>query len=890
MPLARYARIVCLDDINNVPNSAAGEFTFLTTGGTPLTNTGWTIVADSQETPTYASSFAFDGATGPDFWHTQFSGGEPGHPHFIDIDFGSSLTVEKLQYAGRSSGANGNVARVQVFLSATPNFTEVMHAPVVADDFAHANNPTSTFGSLPTANTTGVQFVAARRKRDGSGDSTVTIPPGVQAGDYAVLLIWELGSNSGPTLSGDASGMSLLHRVDGTGFYTAAYGKFLTGSETSWGVAHNGYTDYAVLFYRNVDTTTPLQTAADGTGTGTSAIAPAVTATQANSLLIATCTGTTTGFCNSSGCTVPGSMVLRIADFDSTIEAMDELLASSGSTGTRTIAMGNSQDWLAMSLLLNPAGAGGGGGGGYQPTSKLADTDRDFLLESKVGRLFAVAALIAAQVGNTATPGLRRPPSSDTLEDRAALSRRVIPSSVDKPPIKPLRSSVFETVEDRATGPRRVIPSSVDQPPVKPLRSQAFETVEDRAPASRRVIPSSVDKPPTARWRAAVADFPADWPQSASKSVATWLAPVGQLPPQAIRRSVFGESLSDISSRARLVTPDSVDVPTIITLRRSSGELLPDRSIDGRRVTPDSVDQPSFGPRRAVSDTSCADVVQTSRRLVILLAPSQVDQPPAPRWRTVSDTPGTDILSARLRLVLPSGAVVVPDQPLARWRTAGEPLPEENRIRLLVRLPESVDQPVLGVWEVPSEIEPEQAPFRRAATPPVTNVADQPPQRRWCTISDTDLVDLRPRLLWRAPESVDSPPLVRARQSQETTPDELRSRLEPSLAWYSASDAPTAVRWRSAFDTPSEQLPIRQLRRLPESFVPSPVDDPQPHRWATISDTPLEELPVRHLRVVLQSGVAQVDYRDVVSVSFVQYATPRSTFTFTVMKPTSRIT
>lgn len=392
MTTARYARIVALADVNNTPNSSACEFEFLDSTDTPFSTAGWTVAPSSEnDTPgnDYRALHAIDGATTGDFWHTLFDGAEPGHPHWLDIDFGSAIDVRKVVFYPRPSGSNGSLTRYQIYLRAagSTDWEPYLHEPSVVSDFTYVGATSPTFGAIPTPNTAGVQFVAARRKRNGAGDSTCTRPPGVDDGDYCVLWIWGLGSNDTPTLVDDAVGFTLLERRDnGADQFIAAYGGFVGSGDASWGATTSGYTSFAACFYRNVDTSTPVAATADASGSSDSPVAPTVTASAADSVLVVSTMGTTSGFTGNSGCTLPSGMVLRIADLDTTIEVADELVGS-GATGTRTVVMGAaSQDWLAISLILNPVT----GGGGSTPMGRGDETDSALALSTKKTRAASV--------------------------------------------------------------------------------------------------------------------------------------------------------------------------------------------------------------------------------------------------------------------------------------------------------------------------------------------------------------------------------------------------------------------------------------------------------------------------------------------------------------------
>ena len=78
---------------------------------TPLPRTGWTTVADSQETlrANNAAANALDGDTAT-FWHSKWTDTPSPLPHFITVSFGASKSINGITYLPRQDGAkNGNI-------------------------------------------------------------------------------------------------------------------------------------------------------------------------------------------------------------------------------------------------------------------------------------------------------------------------------------------------------------------------------------------------------------------------------------------------------------------------------------------------------------------------------------------------------------------------------------------------------------------------------------------------------------------------------------------------------------------------------------------------------------------------------------------------------------
>ena len=87
---------------------------------TLIPQTGWSLIyADSVETQAEngAATNAFDGSTST-FWHTQYTGSAPAHPHEIQIDLGASYGLDGFQYVARQdNNTHGMVADYQFYVS-----------------------------------------------------------------------------------------------------------------------------------------------------------------------------------------------------------------------------------------------------------------------------------------------------------------------------------------------------------------------------------------------------------------------------------------------------------------------------------------------------------------------------------------------------------------------------------------------------------------------------------------------------------------------------------------------------------------------------------------------------------------------------------------------------
>ena len=88
---------------------------------TTIPQTNWSLVyADSEETSAEngKATNAFDGSTST-FWHTQYTGSAPAHPHEIQIDLGATYGLDGFHYVARQdSNTHGMVANYQFYVSA----------------------------------------------------------------------------------------------------------------------------------------------------------------------------------------------------------------------------------------------------------------------------------------------------------------------------------------------------------------------------------------------------------------------------------------------------------------------------------------------------------------------------------------------------------------------------------------------------------------------------------------------------------------------------------------------------------------------------------------------------------------------------------------------------
>jgi beta-galactosidase len=116
----RYFAIESLNAHDGKPYAAIAEIVLLDADLKPLSATGWTIASvDSEETEKEDGSAgnAIDGQTA-NYWHTQWGGASPDHPHCLIIDLGKPETIGGFRYTPRQGDANvgGRIKDYRVYV------------------------------------------------------------------------------------------------------------------------------------------------------------------------------------------------------------------------------------------------------------------------------------------------------------------------------------------------------------------------------------------------------------------------------------------------------------------------------------------------------------------------------------------------------------------------------------------------------------------------------------------------------------------------------------------------------------------------------------------------------------------------------------------------------
>jgi hypothetical protein len=119
---------------------------------------GWSLVkVDSEETQAEDGhgKNAFDGSAST-FWHTQYTGTAPAHPHELQIDLGASYSIKGLSYLPRQDGStHGMVADYQFYAAQT---TTNWGTPVATGTFT--SSEAAQVATFPATTARFVRFVA----------------------------------------------------------------------------------------------------------------------------------------------------------------------------------------------------------------------------------------------------------------------------------------------------------------------------------------------------------------------------------------------------------------------------------------------------------------------------------------------------------------------------------------------------------------------------------------------------------------------------------------------------------------------------------------------------------------------------------------------------------
>jgi beta-galactosidase len=117
-------RQVCLESLSahdGKPYAAVAELELLDEKGASISHEGWTIAyVDSEERDKEdgLAENAIDGQTA-NFWHTEWSAAQPGHPHRLMLDLGQARTISGIRYVPRqgAGAVGGRIKGYRIFVA-----------------------------------------------------------------------------------------------------------------------------------------------------------------------------------------------------------------------------------------------------------------------------------------------------------------------------------------------------------------------------------------------------------------------------------------------------------------------------------------------------------------------------------------------------------------------------------------------------------------------------------------------------------------------------------------------------------------------------------------------------------------------------------------------------
>lgn len=107
-----------LDAFDGQPYAAVAELDLLDASGSTISHNGWTIAyVDSEERSGEDGSAenAIDGQTA-NFWHTDWSGAKPKHPHQLILNLGKSQVISGFRYVPRQGEGGGRIKDYRVYV------------------------------------------------------------------------------------------------------------------------------------------------------------------------------------------------------------------------------------------------------------------------------------------------------------------------------------------------------------------------------------------------------------------------------------------------------------------------------------------------------------------------------------------------------------------------------------------------------------------------------------------------------------------------------------------------------------------------------------------------------------------------------------------------------
>jgi hypothetical protein len=222
----------------------------------------------------------------------------------------------------------------------------------------------SVIGQATTAYTdtnasTSTSFVASTTTIQGTAATSMplAVPTGVASGD---LLIAHISAHDARTFSTLTGWTQLLTATTG-GVSTGVWYRVATGSEPAsytftWNTSDEAVG--AMLAYRGVNTSSPIQTWGWSSGSSNAPTAPSVTTTSANTTVVRLFGSDDINLPSPTSNTYPSGTTGRYA-LKTTSSAVgeagaDQLRTSAGATGAASFNLTASSDWITLSVAIAP--------------------------------------------------------------------------------------------------------------------------------------------------------------------------------------------------------------------------------------------------------------------------------------------------------------------------------------------------------------------------------------------------------------------------------------------------------------------------------------------------------------------------------------------------------
>ncbi|HWI58358.1 MAG TPA: beta-galactosidase [Bacillota bacterium] len=123
LPNPVRGRYFCLETLSaqdGKPYAAIAELDLLDAAGKPLSHEGWTIAyvdSEEREREDGTAENAIDGQVA-NFWHTQWGGASPNHPHRLVLDLGQTREIAGFRYVPRqgAGAVGGRIKEYRIYV------------------------------------------------------------------------------------------------------------------------------------------------------------------------------------------------------------------------------------------------------------------------------------------------------------------------------------------------------------------------------------------------------------------------------------------------------------------------------------------------------------------------------------------------------------------------------------------------------------------------------------------------------------------------------------------------------------------------------------------------------------------------------------------------------